>query len=308
MMQSLKYQMIFILSFAKFNIGKIMLKQLKESIMFRVEENDLDNLPEPHYKEDLISNISNFSELKNKKVIVTIHGFSGTPRENEKTINFIKSKSDEYVFSQVMLGSHGYINQFRNSTWKDWQITIEKELDFLYNNGFKNIKIIAHSTGATLLMELLNRKKYSNISSIVLVAPIVVTYNKSMKFIKIFYHTNIIKSIANDIDELQTGHWFKELPVSALYQLNDLTIHTKNNLKKGINLSDNIKLLIIQSKNDKIVDPISIEFWKKGIKAKNFETMMVDSKYHLVVVDRPKNDEAEIVDMVIEKIYNFINA
>lgn len=284
-----------------------MLKQLKESIMFKVEDYDLDSLPEPHYKEDLISNISNFSDLKNKKVIVTIHGFSGTPRENEKTINFIKNKSDKYVFSQIMLGSHGYINKFRKSTWKDWQITIEKELDFLHNNGFENVNIIAHSTGATLLMELLNRKKYSNISTIVLVAPIVVTYNKSMKFIKFFYHTNLIKSIANDIDELQVGHWFKELPVSALYQLNNLTTHTKNNLKKGIKLSDNTKILIIQSKNDKIVDPISIEFWKKGIKSKNFETMMVDSKYHLVVVDRPKNDEAEIVDMVIEKIYNFIN-
>jgi esterase/lipase len=284
-----------------------MLKQLKESLMFKVEDYDLDKLPEPHYKEDLISNISNFSDLKNKNVIVTIHGFSGTPRENEKTINFIKSKNKDYIFSQIMLGSHGYIQKFRNSTWKDWQSTIEKELDFLEKNDFKNIKIIGHSTGATLLMELLNRKKYSNISKIALVAPIVVTYNKSMKFIKFFYHTNLVKSIANDIDELQAGHWFKELPVSALYQLNDLTIHTRNNLKKGITLSDNTKLLIIQGKNDKIVDPISIEFWKKGIKAKYFETMMVDSKYHLVVVDRPQNDEAEIVDMVIEKIYNFLN-
>ncbi|MFN8673913.1 MAG: hypothetical protein U0457_17765 [Candidatus Sericytochromatia bacterium] len=293
----------------KYNISFLIIISFLFSSCYlvKVEKNDLDITLQPKHKESLLSKNPESLNQKDKRVLVTIHGFSGTPYENEKTINFIKSKKDNFIVSKILLGKHGDIRLFRNSTWQDWQKPIEEELDFLEKNNFKEVNIVANSTGATLLMELLNRKNHSNISKIVLVAPIVFPADKKMNLSPFFYYTGLIKAISNDLDELQIGNWFRELPASSLYQLHLLTEHIQKNINEGLKISKNIKIFVIQSKNDKVVDPISLEWWKKGLKNHSLETLVVDSKYHLVVIDRPKNDESELTNLVLEKINSFIN-
>lgn len=59
------------------------------------------------------------------------------------------------LISQVLLGGHGNTyEEFKNSTWEDWQEPIMTEYNALREKGYTNINIVGSSTACPLVMDM----------------------------------------------------------------------------------------------------------------------------------------------------------
>lgn len=247
-------------------------------------------------------------EEQNKLVVVSVHGFTATPYENKFLLDYLTKKDGNILTSRVMLGGHGTdVEDFENSTWKDWQKPLEDELDKLNLLGYKNVSVITTSTGGTLLLEILSRKNYQNLKKVVMIAPLLIFSNKTMQFVDLVKSLGI-RSMPNDLEEESVGNWYRERPLNSLSQLNQLTLKVRDLLEKGVKISDDTEFQIIQSLAENTVDPLSTVLIRYGLTAKT-EVLFFDSKRHIPIV--PFNDFTEkdrkTMDEIYQGVYRFIS-
>ena len=66
-----------------------------------------------------------------KPVVITSHGYTATTFEWDEFREFAEEEG-EVLVSQVLLGGHGRgYEDFKNSSWKDWQEPIKEEYERL---------------------------------------------------------------------------------------------------------------------------------------------------------------------------------
>lgn len=69
-------------------------------------------------------------------VLIAAHGYSASTFEWDELRKYADSVKSGILISQVLLGGHGRTYQdFKNSTWRDWQASILNE----YKNLFKQV-------------------------------------------------------------------------------------------------------------------------------------------------------------------------
>jgi carboxylesterase len=85
------------------------------------------------------------------------------------------------------LGGHDRsYDDFKKSSWQDWQTAITAEYDALLKAGYQNISLVGSSTSGALLLELMASDYFSNRSApryLFLVDPIVIPSDKSLSLI-----------------------------------------------------------------------------------------------------------------------------
>ena len=78
-----------------------------------------------------------------KPVIITCHGYSASTFEWDELKTWSAGRTDYYI-SQVLLAGHGTTyDEFKKSTWHNWQASIMEEYAKLVNAGYKNINFAA---------------------------------------------------------------------------------------------------------------------------------------------------------------------
>jgi carboxylesterase len=76
-----------------------------------------------------------------KPVIIACHGYTATTFEWDELRNW-SAGSDVYL-SQVLLGGHGRsYEEFKESSWHDWQRAIKEEYERLEKAGYQNINLL----------------------------------------------------------------------------------------------------------------------------------------------------------------------
>ncbi|HSM63386.1 MAG TPA: hypothetical protein VK833_05560, partial [Gillisia sp.] len=96
---------------------------------------------------------------KNTPVIITVHGYSASTFEWNEFRTYSDANADILV-SQVLLGGHGRTyEEFKNSTWRDWQEPIMTEYNALREKGYTNINFAGSSTACPLVMDLIKSGK-----------------------------------------------------------------------------------------------------------------------------------------------------
>lgn len=276
----------------------------------QTQPNDIDHahVP-PRVGPDLLSDKGQPSaEERDKTVIVTAHGFAATPFENHYLLNWLLNQSDQYLGSRVMLGGHGEsVEAFARARWRDWQSPLERELRKLHKLGYQNQVVFATSTGGTLLLELLSRVHFPAIKKLVLVAPIIEPYDRLMRAATVARHSQLVPSIANTFGEEYIGCWYRELPLTAIEQLDRLTRKTRNLLTQGLKLPSQLQILIVQSRREVVVDRRSAFKIIDGLIHNHVELLFLDSHWHLPIlprVDEPR--EEALKNWVYGRIYEFI--
>jgi esterase/lipase len=272
--------------------------------------NDLGNKNvKPQYGPVLLSAIGQPAEEdKNRPVILTIHGYRATPFENKDTIDYLAGKPDNFLFSRVMMGGHGVsLEEFEKAGWRDWQAPLEKELDQLDKLGYKHLNVIANSAGGTLLLDILSRKNYINLERVVLIAPLIEFADKDIKYIELAQLLGIRAIPASKWPSEYVGNEYNQDPVAALLQLKKLTKVVKKELKKGITIPVNLRLLIVQSTGDKVVDPVSSKIIRRGIKGKS-EIFKIKSENHVMVnIEKYRTEkDKETEQTALSRIYRFL--
>ena len=241
-----------------------------------------------------------------KTVIVTTHGFAATPFENHYLLDWL-CQSERYLGSRVMLGAHGEsVEAFRQASWQDWQAPLERELRALEQLGYRDQVVITTSTGGTLLLDLLSRNHFPAIRKLVMVAPIIEPFDKVMRAAPFGRRSGLIGSIANTFDDDWIGCWYRELPISAIEQLDLLTRRVRALLRRGLKLPSELQVLIVQSRRDIIVDRRSAFAIADGLSQNHVELLLLDSQWHLPILPRTDAREEAIKAWVYGRILEFL--
>lgn len=247
-------------------------------------------------------------EARDKTVIVTAHGFAATPFENYFLVDWICQQSGQYLGSRVMLGGHGESTEaFAKARWRDWQAPLELELRRLHKLGYRNQVVFATSTGATLLLELLSRTHFPSIKKLVLVAPIIEPYDKLMRVATLARHSQLVPSLANTFTDEWIGCWYRELPLTAIEQLDRLTRKVRTLLRQGLKLPSDLQILIVQSRREVVVDRRSAFTIIDGLVQNHVELLFLDSHWHLPILPRPDDSREEALKQwVFSRIFDFL--
>jgi len=222
---------------------------------------------------------------KNTPVIIAVHGYSSSTFEWDEFRTYCDAKANILV-SQVLLGGHGRTyEEFKKSTWEDWQEPIMTEYNALLAKGYTNINFAGSSTAGTLVMDLIKKGKIgvNGMNHIFLVDPIVVPSDKLLTIIGLA--GPMMGYLETPLTTAEEGHWYHFRPQETLKQLLNLTEKSRKDLQQGFNLPAGIRVKVYKSVKDPTADAVSAVLIYKGLKnsnGSNIDIEMIDSELHVV--------------------------
>jgi carboxylesterase len=239
-------------------------------------------------------------------VLIAAHGYSASTFEWDELRKYADSLKSGILISQVLLGGHGRTYEdFKNSTWRDWQASILLEYKKLVQAGYTNISFIGSSTGCPLILNLLYENTLSQIppNQIILIDPIIIPSNKILSLAGIV--GPMIGYTSVDFDsELERKHWYHYRPQETLQELLDIITVVRKELESGIVLPALTDLSIYKSKYDEVADRISGILIYNGIESNSMnskEIDMVNSHIHVMTRLQGRNNITDN-DISIQKM------
>ncbi|GAB3549991.1 alpha/beta hydrolase [Spirosoma fluminis] len=224
-------------------------------------------------------------EQARRPVLIVCHGYSATTFEWDELRAFLGSRTDVYL-SQVLLGGHGRsYDDFKKSSWRDWQVAITAEYDALLKAGYQNISLVGSSTSGALLLELVASGYFVNRPAprnLLLVDPIVIPSDKSLSLIGVV--GPMLGYIEADQPPTEDKVYYHFRPQETLQQLQSLLTAVRKELELGITLPMNCQLKVYKSKKDPTADPVSAVLIYKGVRLvdnKPVRVELIDSDLHV---------------------------
>ena len=248
---------------------------------------------------------------KQISVLIAAHGYSASTFEWDELRKYADSVKSGILISQVLLGGHGRTYQdFKNSTWRDWQASILLEYKKLVQAGYTNISFIGSSTGCPLILNLLYENYLSQIppNQILLIDPIIIPSNKILSLAGIV--GPMIGYTSVDFDsELERKHWYHYRPQETLQELLDIITVVRKELESGIALPPLTDLSIYKSKYDEVADRVSGILIYNGIESNSMnskEIYMVNSHIHVMTRLQGRNNITDNDISIQKMIFNQI--
>ncbi|SFC13771.1 alpha/beta hydrolase [Spirosoma endophyticum] len=225
------------------------------------------------------------AEQAKKPVIIACHGYSATTFEWDEFRAWANGRADFYL-SQVLLNGHGRsYEEFKKSTWQDWQSAIMAEYDALTKAGYQHISLLSSSTSGALLLELVASGYFANRMAprnLLLVDPIIIPSDKSLSLVKALGPMLGYVEAKQGAAEDKVYYHFR--PQETLQQLQSLLTVVRRDLEKGITLPSNCNLKVYKSKKDPSADPVSAVLIYKGATLSNgqpIDVELIDSELHV---------------------------
>jgi len=222
---------------------------------------------------------------KNTPVVIAVHGYSASTFEWDEFRDYSDLNADILV-SQVLLGGHGRTyDEFKNSTWEDWQEPILTEYNALRDKGYTNINFAGSSTACPLVLDLIKKGKIGDngMKHIFMIDPIIIPSDKLLTVIGLF--GPMIGYIESTNTQEEEGHWYHFRAQETLQQLMDLIDKARKDLQNGYKLPAGTYMKVYKSIQDPTADAVSAVLIYKGLKnsdGSNIDIEMIDSKLHVV--------------------------
>ncbi|NBV42289.1 hypothetical protein EBR96_05920 [bacterium] len=243
----------------------------------------------------------------NQPVWIAVHGFSSSTAELE-AFETQATKQGQSV-SRILLGGHGRnYEDFKKSTWREWQAPIRNEYDLLVKAGYKDIRIIAVSTGATLVLHWLFSADLKPLpTQIVLIDPYWVPQEKEVLL------SPILAPLIPDVSraEKRNAHGLRTkyniMPAHALVQLVACTGKAHAAVKwSGIRIDSPIT--VYQSTRDSVSDPAGTRLLVSQLTETGHDVVLrwVVSPHHVPIdvasIDHPTDGDIQIQKQMIAQI------
>lgn len=217
-----------------------------------------------------------------------IHGTGSSPKDYIELANFL---AENNVSSRaILLPGHGtYPRDLSKVSYEEWLEEINKELN---NINSKNKFLIGYSLGGTLSLKTAESHDLSGVISIN--SPIFLQ-SRYIAFIPLLelvqkYHVSNPENIILATKEERVA--YDAMPLNTILEI----VKTVNNLDlEKVTEST----LIIQTKNDEIVDPKSADFIYESISSRNKKIEWLELSSHV----KPHEEEQRIM---FEEILLFI--
>lgn len=244
--------------------------------------------PSLYNPEDYLVSLSieNPTEIqKNTPVLITVHGYSASTFEWDE-FRAYSTINANILISQVLLGGHGRTyDEFKESTWRDWQNPILAEYNALRSKGYTNINFAGSSTACPLVLDLIKEGNIgeNGMKNIFLIDPIVIPSDKLLTLVGLvgpmlgyFEGTNTA------VEDL---YYYRFRPQETLNELLDLIDKVRKDLQKGYQLPRNTNMKVYKSIKDDTADAVSAVLIYKGLKNSDgtpVNVEMLDSQLHVV--------------------------
>lgn len=246
-------------------------------------------------------------------VIIVGHGYTASTFEWDEFRIYCEEKS-EVLISQVLLGGHGRTyEEFKHSTWEDWQTPIITEYEALKAKGYKNISFAGSSTSCPLIINLIKNGVIEDkgLKHVFLIDPIVVSSDKLLTIVGAL--GPMLGYLETTMTNGEVGHWYHFRPQETLQQLMDLIDLTRKDLEKGIQLPNSTHLKVYKSVKDPTADAVSAVLIYKGLSNSDgsaVDVEMLDSELHVLtrlngrenVTQHDRDIQAQVFDDMYKQL------
>lgn len=234
----------------------------------------------------------------NKTGILILHGFSSHPGAMRDFADFLYSQG--YTVYVPLLAGHGTSAfDLEKVSWKDWEKDAEDSYLYLANRT-GNVYILGYSMGGTLALDLAS--KYSLKGVISISAPMELIF-RSAKIWPLMYLVQpyLLKSVYSPNEQVrmvsEEGLVYDITPIKAVPQMMELMRIVKIRLY-GI-LDEPV--LIFQSNNDGLVNPVSADDIYLGVSSVSKKIVWINNSTHYVI-------EGSDMNYIEEEISKFLEA
>lgn len=243
-----------------------------------------------------------YEDKSSDSYVIVIHGFSAAPKEVEELAIFLNK--NHYNVHTPRLAGHGTVPlDLSEKLWEDWYKSVSRAI-VIATLKYKKVFIVGFSTGG-LLGLLSTKKHYKEFKALVCInaalnlndirirtlLPAISFWND---LVEAFNKNKFVKEYVDNEAENPLINYNKHY-VNSIEQLDLLMKKTRKNLHK-------IKkpTLIIQGKDDPVVNPSSAHEIYENIKSHSKELKLIEASNHVIILG--KNSEK-----VFKEILNFIN-
>ena len=230
-----------------------------------------------------------------KKAILFIHGFVGGIYDFGTLHNELQLYKNFDVFTYTLKAHDKLI--VKDVEYKEWIDESTKQIEFLINNGYKEIYLIGHSMGGVIASNLAS--KYHEVKKIVLAAPAfrIFCFKSGKLDIKSF--NNSLKNIPEIIKGQGREQVLSKLiktPIPTTIELTKLINHYQSCVNEIT-----CDTLIIHGTEDNIVPRESTEYVHNSIKSKTNILINVQGLNHDCFISN-RSDELNYIIKELERI------
>jgi esterase/lipase/1-acyl-sn-glycerol-3-phosphate acyltransferase len=296
-------------AFNKEELQKIVFKNIYEADLKIFDKNYLENFDKNFSKDKSIgsplflgNDVKSVKKIQNFGVVL-VHGYKSAPKEVEDLAKFLNGYGIKTY--SVRLKGHGTSpSDLKNYSWFDWYEAVQRGYCAL-GNICSNIAIVGFSTGGLLSLLTASQKKSLNkLVGIVSINSALKLRDIKSKMIpginlwnELLEKFNLEKGRMEFIDDVpENPHInYSRNYIKGVYELEKLMILCENNLHKI-----SLPTLIIQSKKDPVVNPISGKIIFDKIKSQQKKLVEMDFENHVIITSKNK-------ELVFQEIINFFN-
>ncbi|PLY07573.1 MAG: glycerol acyltransferase [Arcobacter sp.] len=283
-------------------INEKLYKLLKKEEIYEYENDYAIHIDDEDLKPKNIGIPYSFENNDSNTCVITIHGFSSSPKEVLELSQFLHKKGLN-VYAPRLKGHGTSPKDLKDTTWNDWYLSLSRAIA-LVTLKYKKIFIIGFSTGG--LLALLSTKKcYPQIKGIICINSALHLNDIRIKTLLpalSFWNDLVVSFNANDyakeyVDNVSENPElnYNKHYIKAIEQLDLLMTKTRKNIPKI-----QTPTFIIQAKNDPVVNPTSAYEIYEKIKSEKKEILMLDLDNHIII-------KGENTKELFERIYLFLD-
>lgn len=267
-------------------------------------------------KIDDVLGSNGFIERKGNAAVLLIHGLTGTPAEM-KHFGRVLSRKGLTVACPELAGHCASIQALQATTWKDWLTSVEIAFDALHDE-YEQVFIAGLSMGALLAL-LIAAKKKNAVAGVILLSstffydgwnvpkfkqkfllPIVlytplkyfVNWEETAPYGIKCERTRALVAAILDNKDAQTADKIGYFKTPATVILESVRLIKAAQLALNQVISP---ALIVHSTEDDMASLENAYYVHKHIASQHVETMYVDDTYHVLTLDKRKDDIAKRV-------------
>ena len=265
-------------SFLQHNINAI--KQLnqkeRETLALRMVECAISKAEQSGASED---NLPFFLHKPgNKKAVLLLHGFTATPWELKELAVHLADRGFS-VYVPLLKGHATTPSELKTTSWEEWYASALYGYNLLFILS-EDVNVAGFSMGGLLAILLAENKP---VHGIVAINTPMLIKDKRMHFAGFFKY--FIDYVKNPNVAQEDEHYYKQRPVAAIAELNQL-------MKKAKSSLNNVRspILILQAQYDEVVEPSSAEIIADNIGSLTIKKVAVDAKSHMILKGKDKKE------------------
>lgn len=230
-----------------------------------------------------------------KKAILMIHGFVGGNYDFGNFQNELQLYKKFDVFTYTLPAHEKFI--VKDVKYKEWIDESKRQIEFLIDNGYKEIYLIGHSMGGVIAANLAS--EYPQVKKLVLAAPAFKYFYFKEGKVDIKSLNNTLKSIPELFKNENTDKVISRIlktPISTMLEFTKLVSECQNCV-----FDIKCPTLIIHGINDLVVPSEATVYVYNSIKSKtNILYNIKNLQHDCFTVERSKEVKSIIKDFLIK--------